>query len=91
MRSAADEFSTTTLLATSSTGTRDFPGAGKIRTTHNGQAVETKRFLRTGEARSRSTNIKARGVSDCVATIVVSLLAGSPRSGKPLHLQRFIA
>jgi hypothetical protein len=42
------------------------------RTTHNSQAVETKRFLRTGEARGRSTSLKAWGIGDCIATIGVS-------------------
>jgi hypothetical protein len=64
----------------------------KNRTTHNSEAVETKRFLRTGEARSRSTNLKARGTSDCVATMGVSQLGPEVREAEsPLHLQRFIA
>ena len=53
-----------------------------IRTTHNSQAAETKRFLRTGEARSRSINLKARALAIASRPSVSANLAGSPRSGK---------
>jgi hypothetical protein len=53
----------------------------QIRTTHNSQSVETKRLLRTGEARSRSINLKARALAIASRPSVSANLAGSPRSG----------